>query len=119
MTNFNNLSQLHSTDLSRQTTASQRPTASQRLERLWSLPPTNRQQSSLSLQQRGSDWLKQAGQWLVAFLTDEQSVRIWTSYSKDGVVWHAYDPMSDRRSFHTSEADLRAWLETRHLSQNS
>ncbi|MEM6450119.1 MAG: hypothetical protein AAF703_07390 [Cyanobacteria bacterium P01_D01_bin.105] len=60
--------------------------------------------------------LKRLAKSLVAVLLGEQSMRIWTSYRKGELVWHVYDPISDRRSSHKSENDLRAWLENRHLS---
>ena len=108
MTNFNNLSQLHSTDL-----IQSQMTSSQQLEKFWSPSTSQKQRSSM---QQSSGFIKRVGRWLVAFLTDDRSVRIWTSYGKDGVVWHVYDPISDRRSSHTTEEGLRAWLESRHLS---
>ena len=83
------------------------------LEQIWKLPSASRKDSSV--QSSGADFLKRLGKQLVAFLTGEQHIRIWTTYSKAGVVWHVYDPVSDRHTSHTSESDLRVWLETRHL----
>ena len=110
MTNFNNLSKfnspLNAANLSQQNT--------QRLEQIWNLPSTNRTENSRS--SSITDAIKRLGQQLVAFLLGEKTVRIWTTYSESGVVWHTYDPASDRTSSHLSEDALRAWIEKRHLS---
>ena len=112
MTNFNNLSSLNSENLPQQNT--------QRLEQIWSLPSTsrtaNRTDNTHSSAQSVSSFVKRFGQQLLAFLLGEKTIRIWTSYSESGVMWHVYDPASDRISSHASENDLRAWIETRHLS---
>ena len=110
MTNFNNLSKfnspLNTANLSQQNT--------QRLEQIWNLPSTNRTENSRSSSITNA--IKRLGQQLVAFLLGEKTVRIWTTYSESGVVWHVYDPTSDRTSSHLSEDALRAWIEKRHLS---
>ena len=58
--------------------------------------------------------LNRLGSWLLAFFTDAQQVRIWTKETKAGLVWYAYDPATQRRVSHVSEADLRVWLEERY-----
>lgn len=58
--------------------------------------------------------LKQVGNWLLAFFTDAQQVRIWTKATKAGTIWYAYDPATQRHVSRVSEADLRVWLEKRH-----
>ncbi|MEO0770734.1 MAG: hypothetical protein AAFY72_15140 [Cyanobacteria bacterium J06649_4] len=88
------------------------------LERLWQTPPaehvTTEQFVAGSTADRKQDKWQQLGRRLYQTLTDTQQVRIWTKHTKAGMVWCAYDPVSDRRKTCHSESDLRAWLETRH-----
>ena len=86
------------------------PTADQQnLERLWQLPP-HPQPSDYSLNQG----LKRLGKWLLISLTDSQQIRIWTKNTRAGVLWCAYDPITQRSVERCSETDLRAWLEDRY-----
>ncbi|MFK8185479.1 MAG: hypothetical protein AB8B99_19050 [Phormidesmis sp.] len=118
MTNFNRISNrfspFYSAD-SLQKSEQSSNAAHSKLEQIWNLPSTNRAGNDTAIQLSGTDLLKRLGKQLVAFLTGEQHMRIWTTYSKAGVVWHVYDPVSDRHASHASESDLRTWLETRHL----
>jgi len=119
MTNSNNfsssLSQFSASARS-QPNASLSSLPAQKLEQLWNLPSTTRSRDVHAASQQSAGLLARIGQALLAFLIGDQSVRIWTSYGKMGVVWHAYDPVSDRYASRTSEDDLRIWLEKRHLS---
>jgi hypothetical protein len=58
--------------------------------------------------------LKGIGQAAVNFLTQGNDLRIWTRQRNGHLVWHVYDPMTERRQQFSSEADLREWLETRY-----
>ncbi|MGD1895790.1 MAG: hypothetical protein ACFB16_02445 [Phormidesmis sp.] len=59
-------------------------------------------------------FIRQLGTDLLAFFTGSQTLRVWTSSTKQGVVWSAYDPMSGEQIHHCSESELRLWLESRH-----
>ncbi len=74
--------------------------------------------SSPSLPQSGprTPWYQRLGQWLLASLTDNQQVRVWTKITPNGTQWNAYDPNLQRSFSAYSEADLRTWLEQRHYS---
>ena len=58
--------------------------------------------------------IRQLAQELLLFFTGTQQLRVWTKSTKQGVVWFAYDPISDQRSGSCSEEELRIWLESRH-----
>ena len=87
------------------------------LESLWQsslalpTPPSNAQ-PAVSL----FTLIRQFGQALLVFLTGDQQLRIWTKSTKQGVVWFAYDPRTDRRIAYCTEDELRTWLESRPLS---
>lgn len=88
------------------------PASPQQLEKLWHLPAADKQTTQ---PKQPSRLLKRLGQVLLAFFTGEQTVRIWTSYSDRGVVWHVYDPQRNYHDSYSSEQDLRTWLESRHI----
>ena len=86
------------------------------LEALWQQPATDcnvlaRRDAAAP---KAADTLRQFAHSLLAFFTGSQQLRIWTKSTKQGVVWFAYDPTSDRRIAHCSEDELRVWLETQH-----
>ncbi|MEL6939644.1 MAG: hypothetical protein AAFO84_10685 [Cyanobacteria bacterium J06598_1] len=87
------------------------------LEQLWQAPTVARC-ALLPAEDRTSNSISAAiqrfAQDLLAFCTGTQQLRIWTKSTKQGVVWFAYDPMSDQRIAHCSELELRTWLESRH-----
>ncbi|KPQ36929.1 MAG: Phage virion morphogenesis family [Phormidesmis priestleyi Ana] len=82
----------------------------QRLEQLWKTSP------SLPKIENHTPWYKKLGQALVQYLTDNQSVRIWTKITPQGTQWCAYDPKQQRSFSSYTETDLQTWLEQRYLS---
>ena len=83
----------------------------QKLEKLWNIPATSRQPAK----QKRYCFFEKIGKAFLLFLTGEQSIRIWTSYSDRGVAWHVYDPTRNHQATYSSEQDLRTWLASRHL----
>lgn len=81
-----------------------------RLERLWLKPAADRHASA-------HPWLVALGHSLLRFLTGEQQVRIWQKRTRLGLVWCAYDPVSEQIKSCGSEEELRSWLEYRHRAQ--
>ncbi|MEM9948661.1 MAG: hypothetical protein AAF810_21710 [Cyanobacteria bacterium P01_D01_bin.36] len=82
-----------------------------KLEALWQQPAAQHQAFS---EPSIADAICQFGKDVLAFFTGTQQLRIWTKSTKQGVVWFAYDPISDQRSGSCSEEELRIWLESRH-----
>ncbi|HEY9738675.1 MAG TPA: hypothetical protein V6D06_20420 [Trichocoleus sp.] len=58
--------------------------------------------------------LRKAGGAVVDFLTNGSSLRVWTRQRNGHMIWHVYDPMTERRQQFSSEAELRSWLENRY-----
>jgi hypothetical protein len=81
----------------------------QRLEALVnSSEPLENRQSTLV------QTLQTLGGHLMRFLTAERELRIWQTSRNGRQVWHAYDPITNRKRQFVTEDDLRAWLDNRY-----
>lgn len=89
--------------------------ARQQLEKTWQRSPAERASTPVKATPR--PWLHRLSYWLLENLTNSQQLRVWTQHTSTGVQWHAYDPIRKQKAVCNSEAELRAWLETRHLHQ--
>ena len=56
-------------------------------------------------------------QFLIRVLTETPELQVWCTEDKQGRLWwHAYDPNTERSVSHISEAQMRVWIERRHLN---
>ena len=61
--------------------------------------------------------LKQVLQALIQLFANGDELKIWITTDYQGnKSWHAYDPVSDRSTIQSSEAELRAWIEQRYYN---
>ncbi|NJL87929.1 MAG: hypothetical protein HC886_21235 [Leptolyngbyaceae cyanobacterium SM1_1_3] len=58
--------------------------------------------------------LAQAGTTLLNLMTHGDQPRISVREVNGAEIWHAYDPVSNRRAVFNSEEALRSWLEDRY-----
>lgn len=60
-------------------------------------------------------FLNRVGQQLLAILIrDMNELQIWQSSDDGNTRWNAYDPVTGHRISVDSEAEMRAWIETRY-----
>ena len=61
--------------------------------------------------------LKQLLQVFIQLFANGDELKIWITTDHQGnKSWHAYDPVSDRSTIQSSEAELRAWIEQRYYN---
>jgi hypothetical protein len=59
--------------------------------------------------------LKQIGQNLLRWLSSNLEPRIWQSKDRKGnISWHIYDPVTAQSNHFSSEAEVRAWIDTQY-----
>lgn len=80
------------------------------LEQLWQTPSAVPAKPWQPLRRLG----RRLGTWLVKVLTTSDELRIWVCETRDGMLWHAYDPVSGQTRQFTSENELRVWIDQRY-----
>lgn len=67
-----------------------------------------------------SSVFKQFWQHLVTSIVQGQEPRIWQHTDRTGkILWHGYDPHTQRSICVDSEAEMRIWLEERYYPKDS
>ncbi|MBF2049418.1 MAG: hypothetical protein EDM05_040795 [Leptolyngbya sp. IPPAS B-1204] len=76
-------------------------------------PTANTASKALSLKLKTR--LNHIWQSLVAYFSTSTEPHVWRSEDSNGqVVWHAYDPVTNRSVQQASMDEMRVWLEERH-----
>lgn len=64
-----------------------------------------------------SSVLKNILQLFIQLVANGDELKIWITTDRHGnKSWHAYDPVSDRSTIQSSEAELRTWIEQRYYN---
>lgn len=58
--------------------------------------------------------IKAIGDKIATFLTTGNELHVWKNQQHGHVIWHVYDPMTERKEQFFSEEELRFWLEQRY-----
>lgn len=61
------------------------------------------------------DAFQTVGTWLSQHLCNADEPRVWKTGDRTGqVLWHAYDPLTNKYAAFDSENEIRVWLEERY-----
>ncbi len=61
--------------------------------------------------------VERVSQWIVAHIMMDAEPHVWYTCDPDGNLWwNADDPVRGRSLRHATEAEMRVWLEQRHIA---